>query len=264
DDEDFAKKPPCKRAKEAVKQQKCISSQEFNSRSLISQKSRKSVDAKILERDLEAAISLSLLNPSCETSTPSCCYYENTEPSCLSPHLSNCSVDTMRLGLDQITSDSNAPSKEMKEASDLKRSKEKTQDDDYQPCVASDSESDNDYSEHDSEDEEFTVKKASKTKKGEITKKGKAKQPPSTKKDKQPQKSKGLYTYDLSASSKAAKSAICLSPATSRVPKWNPPGQIGKSPPSSSPSVISPGQGLRLGLSRLVRVKPLHPSVASN
>ncbi|KAJ0012574.1 hypothetical protein NQD34_016908 [Periophthalmus magnuspinnatus] len=196
DDEDFAKKPPCKRAKEAVKQQKCISSQEFNSRSLISQKSRKSVDAKILERDLEAAISLSLLNPSCETSTPSSVLQdENTEPSCLSPHLSNCSVDTMRLGLDQITSDSNAPSKEMKEASDLKRSKEKTQDDDYQPCVASDSESDNDYSEHDSEDEEFTVKKASKTKKGEITKKGKAKQPPSTKKDKQPQKSKAFYVF---------------------------------------------------------------------
>lgn len=42
-------------------------------------------------------------------------------------------------------------------------------------------------------------------------------------------------------------------------------GQIGRSPTSSTgPAVKSPGQGLRLGLSRLVRVKPLHPSVASH
>ncbi|KAJ0057022.1 hypothetical protein NL108_000847 [Boleophthalmus pectinirostris] len=291
DDEDFAKNPPSKKAKEmvkSVKQQKCISSQESNSAALTSQKSRKPVHAKIFERDLEAAISLSLLNPSCETSTPSSVLQdsfvrtpdENTEPSCLSPHLSNCSVDTMRLGLDQITPDSNAPSKEMKEASDFNRNTQKTQDDDYQPCVASDSESDNDYSEHDSEDEEFTAKKASKTKKGKTTKNGTVKQPLSTKKDKQPQKSKSTATYtptrtplanknssDLSrstSSSKASKSATCLSPATRSIPKWNPPGQIGKSPSSSSPSVRSPGQGLRLGLSRLVRVKPLHPSVASH
>ena len=42
-------------------------------------------------------------------------------------------------------------------------------------------------------------------------------------------------------------------------------GQVGRSPSSSQPPTVrSPGQGLRLGLSRLVRVKPLHPSVASH
>lgn len=41
-------------------------------------------------------------------------------------------------------------------------------------------------------------------------------------------------------------------------------GQIGRSPTSSTPPAVkSPGQGLRLGLSRLVRVKPLHPGVGS-
>ncbi|XP_072309891.1 RAD51-associated protein 1 isoform X2 [Eucyclogobius newberryi] len=278
DDEDFAfqKSPPGKKAKEMVKQQK--SSQESNARSLTSEKCRKPVDVKILERDLEAAISLSMLNTPCETSNPSSALQdENREPSCLSQHLSNCSVDTMRLGLDQITTDSNATSKEMNGAPAIQRNKQKAQDDEYQPCVISDSESDNDYSEHDSEDEEFTVKKASKTKKEKVTKNGKAKQPPaSAKKDKPkctvastptrtPLTNKNTSDLSSSASSsKASKSAACLSPATSRVPKWNPPGQIGKSPSSNSLPGRSPGQGLRLGLSRLVRVKPLHPSVSSH
>uniref|UniRef100_A0A3Q3JMW9 RAD51 interacting motif domain-containing protein n=1 Tax=Monopterus albus TaxID=43700 RepID=A0A3Q3JMW9_MONAL len=62
-----------------------------------------------------------------------------------------------------------------------------------------------------------------------------------------------------------SKPAASESPAGGRIPKWNPPGQIGRSPRlSQSPAVKSPGQGLRLGLSRLVRVKPLHPGVASH
>lgn len=293
DAEDFAsaKAPPSKKSKEALKQQnnrKSISCQESSSQSQPSQKSRKPLDVKIYERDLEAAISLSLLNPSNETSNQSSSLKdnmivrttvdENTEPSVL--HLSNCSVDGICLGLDQITSDLTVPSNERKEAFDIHKNKLKTQDDDYQPCVASDSESDNDYSEHESEDEEFAVKKASKTKKEKRTNNGKAKQTPSTKTQKKPQKSKStvvatptrtpLTTKNTpeptrSVSSKVSKQAACLSPGVSRVPKWNPPGQIGKSPSlSNSAPVRSPGQGLRLGLSRLVRVKPLHPSVASH
>lgn len=291
DDEDFAcaKAPPSKKTKEPLKQLnncKSVSSPESNSQSQQSQKSRKPLDVKVFERDLEAAISLSLLNPSTETSNQSLSLTEdrivrtavdeNTEPSVL--HLSNCSVDGVCLGLDQITSDSTAPSKDRKEVPDIQRNKLKTQDDDYQPCVVSDSESDN-YSEHDSEEEEFTVKTKSKTKKKQVSKNGKAKQTPSTKKEKKPQKCKSvsstptrtpLNTKNISEPTrsvplKVSKPAACLSPGVSRVPKWNPPGQIGKSPPvSSSTTVKSPGQGLRLGLSRLVRVKPLHPSVASH
>lgn len=287
DDEDFAcaKGPPRKKTKEALNQlnnTKPISCQEFNSQSPPSQKSRKPLDLKIYERDLETAISLSMLNPSNKTSNQLSALKEervvrtavdeNTEPSVLS----NCSVDGMCLGLDQITSDSTASSKEKKETSDVQRNKLKIQDDDYQPCVVLDSESDSDYSEHESEDEEFAVKKARKRKKDQVTKNGKAKQTPSTKKQKKPQKSKSavvstptrtpLSTKNIteptrSVSLKMSKPAAC---SVSRVPKWNPPGQIGKSPSSSnSTPVRPPGQGLRLGLSRLVRVKPLHPNVTS-
>lgn len=286
DEEDFAfaKAPPSKRSKEALKQlnnKKSNSCQESSPQSLLSQNSRKPLDVKIYERDLEAAISLSMLNSSKsaikEDMIDQIGVDENTEPSVL--HLSNCSVDVACLGLDQITSDSTAPSKKRKDVPDVQKNKVMTQDDDYQPCVASDSESD-DYSEHDSEDEEFTVKKASKTKKQQVTKNGKAKQTPSDKRQKKSQKSKSTVvstpirtalttknTPELarSVSTKVSKPAACLSPGVSRVPKWNPPGQIGKSPSSSnSAPVRSPGQGLRLGLSRCVRVKPLHPSVASH
>lgn len=292
DDEDFAcaKAPPSKKSKESLKElnnRKSISCQESRSLSQQSQKSRKPLEVKVYERDLEAAISLSLLNPSNETSNQSLSLKgdmiiqttvdENTEPSVLL--LSNCSVDGVCLGLDQITSDLSGPSKERKEVPDIQRNKLKTEDDDYQPCVVSDSESDNEYSEHDSEEEEFTVKTASKTKKKQVTKNEKAKQTPSTKKEKKPQKSKptvastttrtplnikNISEPTRSVSLKVSKPAVCLSPGVSRVPKWNPPGQIGKSPPmSNSAPVKSPGQGLRLGLSRLVRVKPLHPSVAN-
>lgn len=278
DDEDFAyaRAPPSKKSKEALKQQtnEKTDCQDSNS----SQKSRKSVDVKIYERDLEAAISLSLLNPTNNTDQTvlkedisQTAVDENTKPSAL--HLSNCSVDGTCLGLDQIRSELTVPSKERKETSDVQ--KKKTQDDDYQPCVISDSESDNDYS-GESEDQEFTVKKASKTRKPQVNKNGKTKQ---TQKQKKPQKSKSTVAStptrtplthkntsepSRSASVKVSKPAACLSPGVSRVPKWNPPGQIGKSPSSSSSAPVrSPGQVLRLGLSRLVRVKPLHPSVAS-
>uniref|UniRef100_A0A8C6T625 RAD51 associated protein 1 n=1 Tax=Neogobius melanostomus TaxID=47308 RepID=A0A8C6T625_9GOBI len=262
-DEDFAKAPPRKKPKEAFNNKTSIICQEPNSQSLPSQMSRKPLDMKIYERDLDAAITLSLLNPSNKTSdqSPTFKVDENTEPSVL--HLSNCSVDVVCLGLDQITSDSTAPSKERKDASYVQRNKLKTQDDDYQPCVASDSESDNDYSEHESEDEEFTVKRKAKQK-GNIIFACVCLTVVSTP-TRTPLTTKNISEPTRSVSMKVSKPAVCLSPGVSRVPKWNPPGQIGKSPSSSnSATVRSPGQGLRLGLSRLVRVKPLHSSVPSH
>uniref|UniRef100_A0A671SXZ6 RAD51-associated protein 1-like n=1 Tax=Sinocyclocheilus anshuiensis TaxID=1608454 RepID=A0A671SXZ6_9TELE len=62
-----------------------------------------------------------------------------------------------------------------------------------------------------------------------------------------------------------SKPAVCSSPAGARLPKWNPPGLLGQSPGASQNAhVKSPGQGLRLGLSRMARVKPLHPNAAVN
>ncbi|NXK04974.1 R51A1 protein, partial [Herpetotheres cachinnans] len=55
------------------------------------------------------------------------------------------------------------------------------------------------------------------------------------------------------------------SPITDRKPKWIPPAASGSSNNSMKyVSVKSPAQCLRLGLSRLARVKPLHPSAASS
>ncbi|KAI3366372.1 hypothetical protein L3Q82_000528 [Scortum barcoo] len=278
DDEDFAsaRPPPSKKSREDLKPGhenpfNKSSSQESNSKSTEIQKSRRPLDERLHERDLEAAITLSLLNHAdgIQAQSPS------------------------SKGLDQITSEkeSLALSRQRKAATkateDL-RKKPRDEDEDYEPKLTPGSESDEDFSEPaESEDEEFTVKKVSKTKKKEkVTKNEKNKQPPASKKEKQPSKppksksqaavaptpvrsppaAKPAPKRPVSSSTvSTSKPVFSLSPAGGRTPKWTPPGQIGRSPSSSqSPAVKSPGQGLRLGLSRLVRVKPLHPSVAGH
>ncbi|XP_068572862.1 RAD51-associated protein 1 isoform X1 [Cebidichthys violaceus] len=287
DDDDFVcvKAPPSKRAREDVKEEHKKSSimssnQESNSQSATSQKSRRP-----LERDLEAAITLSLLNNGdVKIQLP---VDESTDPT--SAHLSNCSVDLTVLGLDEITSQKESPShsRQRKAAAEEQKNKPTDEDEDYEPKLTPDSESDEDFSEPaESEDEEFTVKKVSKTKKKEkVTKNEKTKPSPASKEEKQaskPSKSKSQAaaastlvrsppTPKLAPKKPASSSTVSspkpvlpVSPAGGGIPKWNPPAQVGRSPTSSSPAVKSPGQGLRLGLSRLVRVKPLHPGVSSH
>ncbi|KAM9845945.1 RAD51-associated protein 1 [Aulostomus maculatus] len=304
EDDDFtcAMAPPSKKPREGVKQheeQKSSSkpsSQESSSQSSLSQKSRKPLDEKLFDRDLEAAITLSSLNnvdgikelsPS-STDAVNLPADENTDP--LSLHRSNCSVDASLLGLDEITSDKDALTlpRQRKSASkaEVKTKNLQDEDKDYEPKPTPDSESDEDFSEPaESEDEEFTLKKIKKTKKEKATKSERTKKPPVLKKEKQqskPSKSKSQPAASTpvrsppaarlaakrpasSATVSTSKPAVSVSPAGGRIPKWTPPGQIGKSPSSTQgPGVKSPGQGLRLGLSRLVRVKPLHPSVASH
>ncbi|XP_041636862.1 RAD51-associated protein 1 isoform X3 [Cheilinus undulatus] len=303
DDEDFAcaKAPPSKKAREDVKQEhkrpssRSSSQESNNSQNAMSQKSRRPLDERLHDRDLEAAIALSLLNNTHEKQDTSLITKadvkvqgpvdENTDPSSL--HISNCSVDAAVLGLDEITpeKESHAPSRQRKAAAVEQKKKANDEDDDYEPKMTPDSDSDEEFSEpSESEDEEFTVKKASKAKKKE--KVTKAKQPQAAaKKEKQP--AKPLKTKSQAAASPPVRSPstakpapkrptptsavskskpiMSSSPAGGRIPKWNPPGQIGRSPTSSNaPAGKSPGQGLRLGLSRLVRVKPLHPSVTSH
>ncbi|XP_017266994.1 RAD51-associated protein 1 isoform X2 [Kryptolebias marmoratus] len=293
DDEDFAcaKAPPSKKAKEDVGQEQRrptskSSSQETNSQSMQSEKSRKPLDEKLYERDLEAAITLSLLNNSeglKDAPNSKDVKDENTDPASL--HLSNCSVDAAVLGLDRITSEKrSAASAGRRKAAEVQKTED--EDEDYQPKLTPDAESDEDYSEPaESEEEEFTVKKVSKTKKKEkVTKKDKTTPAPASKRQKQPSKPQSSKPQSPaapasvrtppSAKSAAARPAsssavsapkpeISPSPAGGRTPKWTPPAQIGKSPAAShTPAAKSPG--LRLGLSRLVRVKPLHPSVTSH
>ncbi|XP_034719624.1 RAD51-associated protein 1 isoform X2 [Etheostoma cragini] len=302
DDEDFAsvKAPPSKKAREENKNKKSSSkssSQESKSQSTLSQKTRRPLDVKLYERDLEAAITLSLLKneDGIKEQSPTSKgdlkvhvpVVENTDPTSL--HMSNCSVDLAVLGLEEITSEKEPPGLSRQRKVSTKGTEEKRfedEDEDYEPKLTPESESDEDFSEpSESEDEEFTVKKVSKTKKKDrVTKNEKTKKPCVSKKEKQPSKpstsqSQAAATTPVrspptaklatkrpapSSTVSTSKPALSLSPAGGRIPKWNPPAQVGGSPPSSSPAVKSPGQGLRLGLSRLVRVKPLHPSVASH
>ncbi|XP_024138188.1 RAD51-associated protein 1 isoform X1 [Oryzias melastigma] len=286
DDEDFAsvKAPPHKKPKEEVKQQqqRKSSSQEIVSESSQKEKIRKPLDEKLYERDLEAAITLSLLNKTDrlkessskdeKIQTP---IDENTDPASL--HFSNCSVDGAVMGLDVISSEIRSSASKKTSSKTAEIIKIKDDDDDYQPKLTPDSESDEDFSEPaESEEEEFTVKKSKK--KDKVSTKVRTKSAASSKKDKQPSKPSKMKPEAASKPVKSpppskptptrpppSKPASSLSPAAGRVPKWNPPAQIGKSASSShSPPVKSPSQGLRLGLSRLVRVKPLHPSVASH
>ncbi|CAB1345924.1 unnamed protein product [Coregonus sp. 'balchen'] len=322
DDEDFAsvKAPPSKKAKDNVKesaQEKSkkpsskASSQETGSQP-IGRKDRKPLDEKLYDRDLEAALTLSLLKTT-EINEEQCSYNpekyvknqpqrdgENLDPSL---RLSNCSVDINLLGLDQITNDQGspcAPSRQRKAASkatEQQRSMLKDDDEDYQPKGTPDSESDADFSDpaESSDDDEFTVKKPEKKKTTTKEKTAKKEQPKAkpqvaSKEEKQPSKpsktkphltgTPSLKTPTLGrsptakpdyvpkrppATSPVSRPAVSGSPAGGRIPKWNPPGHVGRSPGSSqSAPVKSPGQGLRLGLSRMVRVKPLHPSVASH
>ncbi|XP_078798426.1 uncharacterized protein LOC105357121 [Oryzias latipes] len=196
--------------------------------------------------------------------------------------------------LDAISSEirSSASKKTSSKTAQVKKRK----DDDYQPKLTPES----DFSEpSESEYEEFTVKKPTKTKKKDkVSTKDRIKPDPTSEKDKQPLKPSKtkpeaagwfqqltlsiLLTFvtktlkNILAASKPVKSlptskptptrppstkpSSFLSPAVGRVPKWNPPAWIVR----YSPLVKSPSQGLRLGLSRLVRVKPLHPSIASH
>eukprot|EP00066_Takifugu_rubripes_P022339 XP_011611605.1 PREDICTED: RAD51-associated protein 1 isoform X1 [Takifugu rubripes] len=294
DEEDFAfaKAPPSKKARESGKQEAKKSSSQ-DSQSTASQQNRKPLDERLHERDLEAALTLSLLNSSNEREDQAkgvakvqVVADENTDPTSL--YLSNCSVDSTVLGLDEISAEKETLVKQRKAAAKAAAESRKTlkdEDEDYEPKASP--ESDSDFSEPaESEDEEFTVKNVSKTKKRVKEKSRQVKAAPASKKAKpapQPAKVKSpggaaatpvrsppvakvAHKRPVSSSAvPASRPALSPIPAGGRVPKWNPPAQVGRSPSSSqSTDVRSPGQGLRLGLSRLVRVKPLHPSVASH
>lgn len=213
------------------------------------------------------------------------------------PVLSNCSVDVTCLGLDQISSEQTPSSavctkRKSQKATEQQQCasqdvKENEEDEDYRPQNTP--ESDSEFSDLDeSEDEEFTVKrKREKTKKAKSERKTSPKavkkEKKQTKQAKTKPQSRGKNTalsspgvrspaaQPLSAQNRTpttppvSKSALHTSPAEGRMPKWTPPGLLGRSPSScQSPAMKSPGLGLRLGLSRLARVKPLHPNAEAH
>ncbi|XP_039616571.1 RAD51-associated protein 1 isoform X2 [Polypterus senegalus] len=73
--------------------------------------------------------------------------------------------------------------------------------------------------------------------------------------------------HGRSPSSTPSSKPILMSSPTlgSRIPKWTPPAKVGVSPSTNGRiSVKSPSQGLRLGLSRFAKIKPLHPAATSS
>ncbi|XP_026084379.1 RAD51-associated protein 1-like isoform X1 [Carassius auratus] len=326
DDEDFAcVKPPPKKARMAIKDPdsernlKTLSASPNEVADFTSSGSRQRMplEETFYERDLETALSLSLLDssrtqdgePTTKTAdeqdrsqcSPPVLIHCSAEGSLLvsecqprpdsPPVLSNCSIDGKSLGLNLISVDA-SPTRvsKQKETSEeqrkpLKDKKDNRDDEDYQLQDTPDSESDADFTEEDeSEDETFTVKTKNKVVKQKTEKKASADAKNKTKKKDEKatkaSKAKGSAPSPATCRSPAApvsglkkaptapllsKPAVCSSPAGARLTKWNPPGLLGRSPGASQNAhVKSPGQGLRLGLSRMARVKSLHPNAASN
>ncbi|XP_055213802.1 RAD51-associated protein 1 isoform X4 [Gorilla gorilla gorilla] len=212
------------------------------------------LDDKLYQRDLEVALALSVKELPTVTTNG-----QNSQDKSIekhgsskietmnkSPHISNCSVASDYLG--------------------------------------EDSEDDSDFCESEDNDEDFSMRK-SKVK--EIKKKEvKVKSPVEKKEKKSKSKCSALVTSVDSApaaiksESQSSPKKVSLSSDTTRKPleirspsaeskkpKWVPPAASGGSRSSSSPLVVvsvkSPNQSLRLGLSRLARVKPLHPNATS-
>ncbi|KAI5094202.1 RAD51-associated protein 1 [Silurus meridionalis] len=291
DDEDFAtaKPPPNKKARASEKEcpedktRKC----EILDSAAKEHKERVSLDERLSRRDLETALILSRLQStvtsaeeplgSCRDEAPPCNTSKDTPPL-----LSNCSVDVQCMGSDNITSEQTPSSG----VSTKTQQRCPSQDEEYRPRNTA--ESDSEFSDE-SEDEEYTVKR-----KRENVKRAKSEKkasPKTAKKEKKPAKVPKTKTQargkDTALSSPGvrspaagqrfsapnrtpttppmSKSALHTSPGCGKMPKWTPPGLVGRSPSScESPPVKSPGLGLRLGLSRLARVKPLHPNTVTH
>ncbi|TSZ83222.1 Fibroblast growth factor 23 [Bagarius yarrelli] len=235
DDEDFAtaKAPPNKKARASGKECQLDKTRinELVGSTAKACKDRLSLDDKMFQRDLETALIMSQLQP---TETP-----DDDKPSLqpsedAPPVLSNCSVDVT--SLDQISSDQ-TPSSTVSS----KRKSQKT----TEQQIHDQNEEDEDYRPQNTPVKNSTL---------------------SSPEVRSPSASRTFSTLSRTPSTPPVnKSSLSTSPAGGRTSKWTPPGLLGKSPSScQSPPLKSPGLGLRLGLSRLARVKPLHPNAVAH
>ncbi|GAB0177378.1 RAD51-associated protein 1 [Grus americana] len=255
---------------------------------------RLSLDDKLYQRDLEVALALSVKEKSANILE-----LQNSEEQGKNivsekvhrrPLLSNCSVDSELLGLNQVMDDDVPRGDRRKRTATSKVSAHQKlltiDSDDGEHATASEpesvpseeSEEDSDYSEGD--DEDFaTEKKKAKGNKKKTRQKIPAEREKKTPKSKinttvspvvsplriTEQKSELTQKMMSSSSEPVGRPLHTSSPVTDKKPKWIPPAASGSSNNSMKyVSVKSPTQCLRLGLSRLARVKPLHPSATSS
>ncbi|XP_045868633.1 RAD51-associated protein 1 isoform X2 [Meles meles] len=212
-----------------------------------------------------------------------------------SPHISNCSVASDYLDLDKITEEDDLHGAQGKRKAASKAvvqqrkillegsDGDSANDSEPDSATGEDSEDDSDFSESEDDDEDFTM---GKNKAKEIKKKEVKVKSPVEKEEKKPKSRCDTLVTSRDSAPDAVKSESQPSPkkvslsseatrkplqirspsAESRKPKWVPPATSGSSNSNRNPlagvSVKSPNQSLRLGLSRLARVKPLHPNAA--
>lgn len=266
-------------------------------------KKRLALDDKLYQRDLEVALALSVKEQPADTTDVKKSHDESIEKQVSSeaeaknksPHISNCSVASDYLDLDKITEEDDFHGVQGKRKAATKAAAQQRKilldssdgdsADDSEPDFAAGeySEDDSDLDESEDNDENFTVRKS---KVREIKKKEVKVKPPVAKKEKKAKSKCSLDVTSVDSAAAAIKTECQRSPkkvslsseatrkplqirspsADVKRPKWTPPGASGSSS-SSSPltglSVKSPNHSLRLGLSRLARVKPLHPSASS-
>ncbi|XP_008823737.1 RAD51-associated protein 1 [Nannospalax galili] len=213
------------------------------------------------------------------------------------PRLSNCSVASDRLdGLDEITEENVCGAEGKRKAAWKAEAQQRrmllegsdgstANDTEPDSETGKASEDDSDFDESRGSDGDFVVKK-SKVK--EIKKKDVKRKSPVEKKEKNSKSkcSASVTSGDaapavikseapslpkaVSLSSEATRkpAKMCSPSSEGKRPKWVPPAASGSSSASRSSSPLvgaskSPNQSLRLGLSRLARVKPLHPNSTS-
>ncbi|KAM6383266.1 RAD51-associated protein 1 [Alca torda] len=256
---------------------------------------RISLDDKLYQRDLEVALALSVKEKSANILE-----VQNSEEQGKNieaenvhrrPPFSNCSVDSELLGLNQVMDDDvprgdgrhgTAASKVSAHQKKLltidSDDGERATHSEPESVPSEDSEEDSDYSEGDDEDFAMEKKKAKGNKK-KTRQKMPAQRQKKNLKSKintivspvvspsriMEQKSEPTQKKMSSSSEPVGRPLHTSSPVTDKKPKWIPPAASGSSNNSMKyVSLKSPTRCLRLGLSRLARVKPLHPSATSS
>ncbi|XP_075715954.1 RAD51-associated protein 1 isoform X2 [Rhinoderma darwinii] len=296
DDEDFAASAPLsKRARvepKKEKKEKTIKKTPKDETTLTdSQKKRLPLDDKLYQRDLEIALGLSVKETSViieidedipRKEAPEDAYTNNKDLDLSEVSFSNCSVNSGTLGLDEITDDHEdlvrgrgrrqAACKAITEQRKLltEESGDEEEAEEFNPDTTDgDSESDASLS---GEDEEFEVNESKKPSTGKVANQ----KPKSRNREKnvpKTQKAAAVPPLTIKIKPMAANKAPVTSPAASKPalhssppvsgkrPAWTPPASSGPvRSPLAGENVRSPNQGLRLGLSRFARVKPLHPT----
>ncbi|KAM6417312.1 LOW QUALITY PROTEIN: RAD51-associated protein 1 [Pluvialis apricaria] len=249
---------------------------------------RISLDDKLYQRDLEVALALSVKEKSANILEVQNSEEQGTNIESENVHrrppFSNCIVDSELLGLNQVMDDDvpRGDGRQRTAASKVPVTVDsgyrEHADSEPESVPSEESEEDSDYSEGD--DEDFAMEK----KKAKGNKKKTRQKMPAEREKKTPksqinttvspvvspsrimeQKSEPTRKKMSSSSEPVGRPLHTSSPVTDKKPKWIPPAASGSSNNSMKYVMVkSPTQCLRLGLSRLARVKPLHPSATSS